>query len=283
VQRICAAKGRPAYNPLIVHVPDAAAARQIVATWPSLAARAATAFWPGPLSLVLPRRGIVPDIVTAGLETVGVRAPAHPVAEALLRAAGIPVAAPSANLFTRVSPTTAEHVVAALGDRADLVLDGGATPYGIESTVVDVSHDPPRLLRHGAISLADIVTELGAVQDATRAALGDRTPLPAPGMADRHYSPAGRIIVFNNAAEALHLVTRQRDDGETTGALIRTAAGVPADYPIVLPEDARGYARLFYAALHTLDAAGCRTILVEAVPDEPAWAAIRDRLRRAVG
>jgi L-threonylcarbamoyladenylate synthase len=279
--RIFAAKGRPTYNPLIVHVSDAAAAQEVVAAWPELAQRAAAAFWPGPLTLVLPRRSHIPDVVTAGLPTVGVRVPAHPVAQALLRAVGVPVAAPSANLFTRVSPTTAEHVIAGLGDRVDLILDGGSTPYGIESTVLDVSGDGTRLLRHGAIGLDEVRAALGAVDDVTTASSVAGAGLPSPGMADRHYSPNGRIIVFSDPEHAAELTVRQRDAGETVGAVIRSAGGIPAQQRIALPEDARGYARLFYAALHSLDAAGCDLILVEAAPDTAEWAAIRDRLRRA--
>ncbi|MFW6201455.1 MAG: L-threonylcarbamoyladenylate synthase, partial [Gemmatimonadota bacterium] len=152
VRRIFEAKERPPRNPLIVHVADAAAARGLVERWPPAAGRLADAFWPGPLTLVLPKRPEVPDEVTAGLPTVAVRVPSHPVARALLLAAGVPVAAPSANPFTGVSPTTARHVQSGLADRIDLVLDAGPTPVGIESTVVDLSGPKPRLLRPGMIS-----------------------------------------------------------------------------------------------------------------------------------
>jgi L-threonylcarbamoyladenylate synthase len=283
VGRIFAAKGRPDYNPVIVHVADAAAARQVTAAWPALAERAANAFWPGPLTLVLPRQHDVPDIVTAGLATVGVRVPAHPVALALIRACGVPIAAPSANLFTRVSPTTAEHVTRALGDRADLILDGGATPYGIESTVLDLTGQRPRLLRPGAIALDELEAVLGPIDAATLAGspADDGLPRPAPGMVDRHYAPAARLLVFDDAGAARELAAEARADGRRIGALIMHALGDVADEVIALPADPGGYARLFYASLHTLDDAGCGLVLVEQVPATAAWAAIRDRIRRA--
>jgi L-threonylcarbamoyladenylate synthase len=280
VRRIFGAKGRPSYNPLIVHVADTAAARALVRYWPAAADRAAAAFWPGPLTLVLPRSASVPDVVTAGLGTVGVRVPAHPAALALLRAAGVPIAAPSANRFTRVSPTSAAHVQRGLGVAVDLILDGGVTPWGIESTVVDLSGATPRLLRHGAVSLDELRAALGPVEDATQQA-GDEAALPSPGMLDRHYSPAAEVRVFRSVDEAAQRVAEEAARGRRVGALLLRAS-LPALHEVVaLPDDARGYARLLYASLHALDEAGCDVILVEDVPDTAAWAAVRDRLRRA--
>ena len=161
VARIFAAKGRPANNPLIVHLADAAQVREIAADWPESASRLAERFWPGPLTLVLPRRDIVPDIVTARGPTVAVRVPAHPVAQALLRAAALPLAAPSANRSTELSPTRAEHVLRGLEGRIDLLLDGGPTAGGIESTVLDVTIMPPRLLRPGLIGVAQLEAVIG--------------------------------------------------------------------------------------------------------------------------
>jgi L-threonylcarbamoyladenylate synthase len=317
VLRIFAAKGRPPYNPLIVHVPDLAAARALVAAWPAAAQQAAAAFWPGPLSLVLPRTAAVPDEVTGGLGTVGVRVPAHPVTLALLRAAAVPLAAPSANRFTRISPTSARHVAAELGDRVDLILDGGVTPLGIESAVLDLTGARPRLLRHGAVSHAELEAVLGPVADATRTAdaaahpadaatqpadaamhpadaaahMADaaaqpagaaaRSALPSPGMLGRHYAPAGELVVFEDADAAVRLVAQARARGRRVGGLLLHRPVTGLDEVIALPDDARGYARLLYASLHALDAAGCDLILVEAVPDTPAWAAVQDRLRRA--
>jgi L-threonylcarbamoyladenylate synthase len=286
VQRIFAAKGRPAWNPLIVHVPDADSAMAVAAAWPELARRAAEAFWPGPLTLVVPKLPAVPDAVTAGLATVAVRVPAHPVALALLRAARLPVAAPSANRFTRVSPTTAAHVARGLGSRVDLILDGGATPHGIESTVVDVSGSRPVLLRPGAIGADELEPVLGTL-DRPAAADLRRDPgsaRPSPGMAERHYSPAARVIVYADPAAARASVdaVRHRTSAARVGAIvIGPLPGVETDETVALPADARGYARLFYAALHALDEGGCEVILVEAVPESAAWEGVRDRLRRA--
>lgn len=282
VQRIFDAKGRPGHNPLIVHVPDMDAARAVTGAWPLLAERAAEAFWPGPITLVLDRDPSIPDVVTAGLPTVGVRVPAHPVALALLREAGVPIAAPSANPFTRVSPTAAEHVVRGLGGRADLILDGGATPYGIESTVVGFGGERPRLLRPGAIDLQELEEVLGPVEAITLAGSpsSDASPRPAPGMMERHYSPAADVLIFNDDNVARAAVRRIHDAGGRVGGLVTHAAGLPLDEVVPLPDDPRGYARLLYAALHALDDARCDLILIEAPPADSAWAAIRDRIER---
>src|SRR5215207_179752 len=163
VERIYQAKGRPAYNPLIVHAADAAAARRLAARWPGAAERLAERFWPGPLTLVVPRSPEIPDAVSAGLATVALRVPAHPVAHALLLAAGIPVAAPSANRSTQISPTTAEHVRRGLGERVDLIVDGGPCPVGIESTVLSLAGPVPTVLRPGTISIDDLRPVIGEV------------------------------------------------------------------------------------------------------------------------
>jgi L-threonylcarbamoyladenylate synthase len=296
VRRIFAAKGRPAYNPLIVHVPDIDGARAVAADWTELAARAAEAFWPGPLTLVLPRTPAVPASVTAGLDTVAVRVPSHPVALALLRTAAVPVAAPSANRFTRVSPTTAAHVARGLGDRVDLILDGGATPYGIESTVIDVTGRQAALLRHGAIGVHELEPVLGPLLDRVRGApaaragsasmAGSAAPAarPSPGMLDRHYAPDAELVVYPDAptARAAVAAVRQRMESVRVGAVVLSPLeGVEPDETVALPADARGYARLFYAALHTLEEAGCRLILVEQVPAGAEWESVRDRLRRS--
>ncbi|MCS6777324.1 MAG: L-threonylcarbamoyladenylate synthase, partial [Chloroherpetonaceae bacterium] len=163
VARIYAAKGRPAHNPVIVHVADVVQARSLVTEWPEQADLLAARFWPGPLTLVLPRNAQVPDIVAAGGPTVAIRWPAHPVAQALIRAAGVPVAAPSANRSMHISPTRAEHVLRGLTGKIDLVLDGGPTPGGIESTVLDVTAMPPRLLRPGLVTAGQIAQVVGTV------------------------------------------------------------------------------------------------------------------------
>src|SRR5262249_50409804 len=189
VARIFAAKGRPANNPLIVHVAESAAARQIAAEWPDAAALLAERFWPGPLTLVLPKRDIVPGGVTANGPTVARPVPAHPVALALLRAAGIPLAAPSANRSTELSPTRAEHVLRGLDGRIDVLLDGGPTAGGIESTVLDLTANPPRLLRPGLIGVAELEAVLGSLAFVTSACHEATRSLPSPGLLPRHYAP----------------------------------------------------------------------------------------------
>jgi L-threonylcarbamoyladenylate synthase len=283
VQRIYAAKGRPGYNPLIVHVADADAARALTAAWPDEAERLARAFWPGPLTLVLPRDASIPSEVTAGLPSVALRVPAHPVAHALLREAGIPVAAPSANRSTGVSPTTARHVVQSLGERVDVIVDGGPCPVGIESTVLSLAGPRPTLLRPGSISVDDLRPVIGEV------ALPSSTPdataaRPSPGMLDRHYAPRAvvRILPREGRARALAEAAEAVDRGTRTGGVLLEDAGDARIAPVVrMPADPAGYASLLYAALHELDDAGCDVILIDPVPDVPAWAGVRDRLRRA--
>lgn len=287
VARIYAAKGRPAYNPLIVHVADAAGAEELVTHWPPAAARLAAAFWPGPLTLVLPRHPRVPARVSAGLETVAVRVPAHPVARALLRAARVPIVAPSANRSMAVSPTRAEHVVKGLGDRVELILDGGATDIGIESTVLDLSREKPALLRPGVLSLEELSPFVGAMESG--AARAGNHARPSPGMLDRHYAPRATVRLFRPAAagDALDLARRAAAEGRTVGALVldpdRFGDVVTAvlHTRLAMPQDARGYARELYAAFHRMDEVGCDLVLVEAVPASPEWAGVQDRLRRA--
>jgi L-threonylcarbamoyladenylate synthase len=287
VARIFAAKGRPAWNPVIVHVVDAEAARALVADWPDRATRLAAACWPGPLTLVLRKRAVVPDIVTAGTDTVAVRVPAHPVALALLREAGVPIAAPSANRFTQLSPTTAAHVVAALGDRVSLVLDGGPCDVGIESTVLDLTGDVPTVLRTGALDADTLTTLLGEPvrSGAPRAAVAD-APRPSPGMVERHYAPRAEVWLVDAAgrAEAERAVAaRLASPPAIVGAIARGDGWAPAGAMPVhrLPDEPAGYARGLYAALHDLDAAGCSVVVVDAPPSSGRWAGVHDRLTRA--
>jgi L-threonylcarbamoyladenylate synthase len=279
VRRIFEAKGRPSFNPLIVHVHDAAGAKRLAAAWPEEAERLAAAFWPGPLTLVLPKRSEVPEVITAGLPTFAVRVPAHPVARALLEAAGLPIAAPSANRYTEISPTTAQHVEKSLGDRVDLILDGGPTDVGIESTIVDLAGDEPRLLRPGTIPVAEIEALIGPLATAGR--MTGAAPRPAPGMVERHYAPRAALRLFGPtqrgaaAAEA----ARAAAGGDRVGAL--SFADFPAHRAVRMPFDAAAYAARLYAALHEMDDVGCALVFVEEVPDTPEWAGVRDRLRRA--
>jgi L-threonylcarbamoyladenylate synthase len=283
VRRIFEAKGRPSFNPLIVHVYDVAAARQLVSAWPDVAQRLAEAFWPGPLTLVLPKRPEVPDLVTAGLATVAVRVPAHPVALALLRTSGLPIAAPSANRFTEVSPTTAKHVEKGLGGRVQLILDGGATSVGIESTVLDLAAGRPRLLRPGSISARAIEAVIGPLAAGEAPPTEEAAPRRSPGLVGRHYAPRARLDLFEGtsredaAARARDLVLR----GSRVGALLFEPLAAPIDHPVWMPRDPSGYASRLYSALHSLDDLLCDVVLVEQVPDTPEWAGVRDRLQRA--
>ncbi|HEX2208930.1 MAG TPA: L-threonylcarbamoyladenylate synthase, partial [Longimicrobium sp.] len=215
VQRIYEAKGRPSYNPLIVHLADVDAARGLASSWPEQAERLAAAFWPGPLTLVVPKNDSIPDSVTAGLPSVALRVPAHPVAHALLRAAGIPVAAPSANRSTQVSPTTARHVERSLGARVDVIVDGGPCPVGIESTVLSLVGPVPTLLRPGTVSVEDLRPVIGDV--ALPSSATDATAArPSPGMLDRHYAPraAVRVLPRQGRARALAQAAREVDGGK---------------------------------------------------------------------
>lgn len=293
VVAIYTAKGRPAWNPVIAHVPDVAAARALTRGWPAAADRLAAAFWPGPLTMVLPKAPQVPDVATAGLDAVAVRIPAHPVALALLRAAGVPIAAPSANRFTQVSPTTAQHVQASLGDRVGLILDGGPSTVGIESTVVDLTGADAVILRPGMISAADLELALrgsgvtvrtAAATVSHDASSATTAPQRSPGMADRHYAPRADVWLFDAEQQSeidTALASRREGTGAVT-ALLRTATLVVPDGTIVrMPDDPAAYARELYAALHAADATGASLIVIERPPDEDRWAGPRDRLARA--
>ncbi|MFO0586758.1 MAG: L-threonylcarbamoyladenylate synthase [Polyangiaceae bacterium] len=285
VRRIFAAKGRPSGNPLIVHVADRDGARALSAEWPAIADALAEAFWPGPLTLVVRRaEGAVADEVTAGGPTVAVRVPAHPAALALLREARVPVAAPSANRSTTISPTTADHVQKTLDGAIEVVLDAGPTGFGIESTIVDVTRSPMRLLRHGAVPLAALA-RFGEVIDVTARAVDASERADAPGMHAKHYAPRARAELADPADVAV-IASRLIARGERVGAIVTEGAAtiVRADGRAiceVLPADPEGYARGLYAALHRLDDAGCDAIVIARVDASDAWAAVRDRLRRA--
>jgi L-threonylcarbamoyladenylate synthase len=266
VARIFAVKGRPRQSPLIVHVDSIDMARALVLEWPAAADRLARRYWPGPLTLVLPKQPSIPDIVTAGLATVGLRVPSHPLALALIRAAGVPIAAPSANPFTELSPTTAEHVRRSLGDAVDMVLDGGPATVGIESTVLSLAGEEPVLLRPGVIPLPEIESLVGPV----RIAEGGVPPGPAgahasPGMHPQHYRPRTPLV----------LLAPGDNPPAGRGEWLRLGREMPAD--------PGAYAAALYAELHRLDAQSLDWIAVERPPDAPEWAGVRDRLKRAAG
>ena len=258
VERIFRAKGRPRNTPLIVHVDSVEMAKGLAARWPAAADALVERYWPGPLTLVLPKRDCIPDIVTAGLPTVGLRMPAHPLALELIRAAGVPIAAPSANRFTELSPTQAGHVPEEL---ADAVLDGGPARVGIESTVLSLVEEAV-LLRPGVIPLPEIEALIGPVRAAEAPAEGAHA---SPGMHLRHYQPSTRV----------YLLRMDEAPPEGRGAWLRIGREMPAD--------PREYAAELYAALHRLDEQGLDWIAVERPPDTPEWAGVRDRLQRAAG
>lgn len=256
VARIFAAKQRPLASPLIVHVNGEAMARTLTAGWPDRAHLLAARFWPGPLTLVLRKADIVPDLVTAGLDSVGVRVPAHPVALELIRRAGVPIAAPSANRFTEISPTTAAHVRESLGDTVDMVLDAGPTAVGIESTVASLRRDPPVVLRPGMISQEQLEEVTGVAWDREQ---DIPEVMESPGQHARHYAPRTPFYLLKSRLEP--------PPGQ--GVIIN------------LPADRVSYAANLYAALRAADKEGWDWIALMEPPDEPEWTGIRDRLRRA--
>ncbi len=253
VALIFEAKRRPLSSPLIVHVASIEMARVLASEWSEQAELLAQRFWPGPLTIIVPKKSSVPDAVTAGLPSVGLRIPAHPVARALLEAAQIPIAAPSANRFTELSPTTAEHVREGLaGAHVEMVLDGGACSVGIESTVISLAGETPRILRPGMITQAQIEEVIGPVECGAGA--------ESPGQHPRHYSPRTRVVVGDRPSEG---------------------RGYTLDLSS-MPRDPAGYAEGLYRVLHELDQEGYDWISIEMPPDTPEWAGIRDRLSRAV-
>jgi L-threonylcarbamoyladenylate synthase len=314
VERIFAAKNRPAWDPVIVHIASEAMLQAVVGEEPQTARRVPDAarrlieaFWPGPLTLLLPKSGAVPDVVTAGRLLVGVRMPSHPVALELIRRAGVPVAAPSANRFGHVSPTTAEHVFHDLDGRIDMVLDAGPSSRGVESTVLDPAASPMIIYRSGAITADEIRSIAGPVElyrgDDVLRETPPETPaaythpagthiaaLPSPGVGLKHYAPRARLVLVEAPAEELAACLAAAVDAETGERV-----------GVMLPDGIRGareiqgaqiyawgrwgapetLARDLYAGLRALDAAACTVILCPLPPAEGIGAAIRDRLRKA--
>lgn len=275
VRKIFAAKGRPADHPVIVHVAGTSDLKHWAADVPRAAWLLAEKFWPGPLTMVFRRAARVSDLVTGGQDTVGLRVPSHPVAQRLLKAFGGGIAAPSANRFGHLSPTTAQHVAEELGEEVGLVLDGGACDVGIESTIVDLTRETPAILRPGRITSQQI-------SDVLLAQLGESAAgrPRVPGSLESHYAPSLPLKVVN--PDELEAYVRARAD---TPIAVLSRRGRPAESKATLwqvaPEMPDDYARLLYATLRRLDVSGCRLIVVEALPEIPEWAAIRDRLARA--
>lgn len=289
VGRIFAAKGRPADHPLIVHLAAADQLDQWARDIPPAARALAAAFWPGPLTLILKRAAGVPAAVTGGQDTVGVRVPAHPAALALLRAFGGGLAAPSANRFGRISPTTAAHVAEELGERLALIIDGGPCAVGIESTIVDLSRGSVEVLRPGAISAAELARVIDAAAAIPVAATlptgqsGQSAPAPrVSGALAAHYAPGTRLCLVAGT-ELAATITRHHAEHERLVVLAHQASDpeLPGVSWLPMPASASAYARQLYARLRAADALGADLILIEAPPDAPAWRAIHDRLGRA--
>lgn len=294
IARIFSAKQRPAWDPVIVHVASAEMLEGLVAELPETARKLIAAFWPGPLTLLLPRSAAVPDAVTAGRPLVGVRMPAHPVALALIRAAGVPVAAPSANTFGHTSPTTADHVLTDLDGRIDAILDAGPADHGVESTVLDPCRNPMMIYRPGAVTAEQIRAVAGEVElFRSSAPLIDGSleappaALPSPGVGLRHYAPSARVILIDAPLESLA--------AELTAAAKRfphQRIGVMLPEDLSIQEAATVYrwgrwsapeqlARNLYDGLRTLDSRGCSVILCPLPAAGGIGAAIRDRLTKA--
>ena len=283
VQGIYRAKGRPSSNPLIVHVATANMARACAADWPELAEVLARHFWPGPLTLVVPKSSEIPDIVSAGGSTVGLRWPSHAFFQSLIRECGFPLAAPSANPSDRLSPTTAEHVMASLGQRIPLIVDAGPCAVGIESTVVDVTGKRPRILRPGIISGEQIAQAAGVMADGPLT--GAEGPLRSPGQLSRHYSPKARLEVWSwgSDSELLERVTQESISPEQLFVLTHSQvprAPIPAQVSFI-PDDPEAFARALYGYLHECDDRGAALVVIEDLPTGSAWDGVRDRLQRA--
>lgn len=286
VRRVFALKGRPSHNPLIVHVLDERMARATADRWPREAEELARAFWPGPLTIIVPKPRQVPSIVTAGGPTVALRQPDHPLALALIKEFGVPIVGPSANLSGSISPTTAGHVTASFSQKDVFVLDGGPCREGIESTVVSVADDPPRLLRLGAIDFDRVRAVLPTLENHVPAPGTARTrgtgtaPLSSPGMLARHYAPRTPAKLF----EGVDLYDALAQSPEPA-AVLAFSRGLHVDPPhtlLRLPMNASAYAAQLYAAMHEADGVGATRILIEHPGFEGGlWDAVRDRLNRA--
>ncbi len=262
VRRVYEIKGRPSANPLIVHISEFTQLKAVAESWPKEAEILAKRFWPGPLTLVLPKKAKVPDETTGGLDTVAVRVPDHAIALELIKRSGLPLAAPSANLFMGLSPTRAKDVDEAILVDVEMVLDGGPCLIGVESTVLDLSEEHPRILRPGGVSRADIQAALGRQ-------LGELPPphlRKSPGMHPRHYAPRAKVVLV------------KRIDDEAAGLTLSTPTH---ELQIQMPLDARAYAAGLYSGMRRLDVLGVEEIQVQLPPSTPEWEAVWDRLQKA--
>jgi L-threonylcarbamoyladenylate synthase len=283
VAKIFQIKGRPGSNPIIVHVAGLEMAGRCAGDFPPVAENLARSFWPGPLTLVLPRARKIPDNVTAGGATVGIRWPSHPFIQAVIRECGFPLAAPSANLSNRLSPTNAEHVRAQLGGKIPLIVDGGQSQVGIESTVLDLTVSPPKILRPGMIHAESLAAVCGEIENSKLKI--QNSILRSPGLLKKHYSPKAKLLVLNWRDEADLKSKIQNLKFEIQNCHVIAHTRIPGGEPFadvsVMPHDPEAFARALYAELHRCDAAGADLIVVEAPSEGPEWAGIADRLRRA--
>jgi len=284
VAKIFQIKGRPAHNPIIVHVADNDMAKRCASSWPDSATKLSQSFWPGPLTLVLPRAKEIPDNVTAGGDTAGIRWPNHPFIQAVIRECNFPLAAPSANLSNHISPTNAEHVRSQLAEKIPLIVDGGQSQVGIESTVLDLTATPPKILRPGMIHAESLTAVLGKLAG-EKSSVPDDGALRSPGLLAKHYSPKAKLMIlnwhdeedlrnqllrFNTKFSSIHVI-----------AYARIPSGERFASVSVIPHDAEAFARALYAELHRCDKENAQLIIVEAPPETAEWAGITDRLRRA--
>jgi len=283
VAKIFQIKGRPANNPVIVHVASVEMARRCTNGWPSSADKLGRAFWPGPLTLVLPRAKEIPDLVTAGGATVGVRWPAHPFIQAVIRQCDFPLAAPSANLSGRVSPTNAEHVRKQLGRKIPLIVDGGQSQVGIESTVLDLSVSPPQVLRPGMIHVESLAAVVGNIEPRTSDV--EHRTLRSPGLLKKHYAPKAKlaILLWRDDTDLHRQLSTLNYQPSTCHVIAHTHIPSAETFArvSVIPHDAEAFARAIYAELHRCDEAGAELIIVEAPLELPEWSGIADRLQRA--
>lgn len=292
VRRIFEAKGRPSTNPLILHVDSVEQARALTSHWPPVAEKLARAFWPGPLTLVLPKAPSVSPALTAGLESVALRMPAHKVAQAIIAAAG-PLAAPSANRYTELSPTRASHVLKGLGERVDLIVDGGPCTVGLESTILSLLDETPRILRPGMISKVEIENLLGhEILERKGEIFQQGQAHPSPGLSRKHYSPQAPLILLEEKEffAALQAAAQKNEEGQEdryrylglSSPEVEDSVLPEPGERLFLPPEPEQYAALLYQSLHHLDGADIDGIYLQAPPSGTAWNAIWDRLRRAL-
>jgi len=285
IAQIFQIKGRPANNPVIVHVAGSEMAKSCTKNFPPMAEKLAESFWPGPLTLVLPRSKTIPDIVTAGGETVGVRWPSHPFIQAVIRECGFPLAAPSANLSNCISPTNAEHVRTQLAGKISLIVDGGQSQVGIESTVLDLTVSPPRILRPGMIHAGSLSAVCGEIQNPEFRIQIPESALRSPGLLKKHYSPKARLLILNWRDDSDLQSQIRNSQFAVRNCFVVAHTKIPSGESFadvsVMPHDAEAFARALYAELHHCDEAGAELIVVEAPPETAEWSGIVDRLRRA--